>query len=224
MKHALIAPMIVAGAMVASAPAAAQDWTAQVTPTERGHLVGNPDAPVQLITFVSYTCPACMHFEQQADAELKASYIHDGGTAVEVRSAIRNIVDLSATLLTTCGPADRFLANHEAFFATQDEWLAKARATTPEQQERWRSGGLGEQMKAIASDLGFYTMMEARGYSTGEIDACLADEQRAVEIANNSEANHTDYPYPGTPSFVVNGTLLADVHSWAALKPALVAE
>ncbi|OYX66980.1 MAG: hypothetical protein B7Y88_03910 [Sphingomonadales bacterium 32-64-17] len=219
MKHALFAL-----AVVASAPAAAQDWTAEVTPTERGYLVGNPEAPVKLITFVSYTCPACKNFEQQADAELKASYIHDGGTAVEVRSAIRNIVDLSATLLTTCGPSDRFLGNHEAIFATQDEWLTKARATTPEQQEHWRSGGLGEQMKAIASDLGFYPMMEARGYSTGEIDACLGDEQRAVAIANNSEANHTDYPYPGTPSFVVNGTLLADVHSWAALKPALVAE
>ena len=224
MKHALIAPMIVACAMVASAPAAAQDWTAQVTPTERGYLVGNPDAPVQLITFVSYTCPACMHFEQQADAELKSSFIQDGGTAVEIRSAIRNIVDLSATMLTTCGPTDRFLGNHEAVFAAQDEWLAKARAVTPEQQERWQTGGLGAQLKAIAGDLGLYEMMEARDYTTEELDACLADEERAVTIANNSEANHTDYPYPGTPSFVVNGTLLDNVHSWAALKPALVAE
>ena len=224
MKHALFAPVIVASAIVASAPATAQDWTAQVTPTERGYLVGNPQAPVQLITFVSYTCPACKNFEQQADAELKASYIQDGGTAVEIRSAIRNIIDLAATLITTCGPTDRFLGNHEAFFASQDEWLAKARATTPEQQARWQGETLGESMKVIASDLGFYGIMEARGYTTGEIDACLADEQRAVAIANNSEANHTDYPYPGTPSFVVNGSLLADVHSWAALKPALVAE
>lgn len=213
--------MIVAGAMVASAPAAAQDWSAQVTPTERGYLIGNPDAPVQLITFVSYTCSHCKTFEQDAEAELKSSYIDKGSTAVEVRSALRNIVDLAATMLTTCGPADRFLGNHEAFFATQDEWLAKARDLTPEQQAGWQSGALGERMKAIATDLGFYPMMEARGYTSAEIDACLADEQHAATIANNSSADYTDYPYPGTPSFVVNGTLLDNVHSWQGLKPEL---
>ncbi|MEN7535811.1 thioredoxin domain-containing protein [Aurantiacibacter flavus] len=224
MKHALIAPMIVASAMVASAPAAAQDWTAEVTPTERGYLVGNPEAPVKLITFVSYSCPACRNFEQQSEAELKADYIDDGGTSVEVRSAIRNILDLSATLLTTCGPTDRFLGNHEAFFATQSEWLGKAREITPEQQERWQNATIGERLKAIASDLGFYELMEARGYTKGELDACLINEARAETIVNNSVANQTEYPYTGTPSFAVNGTLLDGVYSWAALKPKLVAE
>ena len=224
MKHALIAPMIVASAMVASAPAAAQDWAAQVTPTERGYLIGNPDAPIQLITFVSYTCPHCKTFEQEADAELKTSYIDNGSTAVELRSALRNVVDLAATMLTTCGPTDRFLGNHEAFFASQDEWLTKARDLTPEQQARWQTGELGERMKAIATDLGFYPMMEARGYTRGEIDACLTDEQRATTIAANSQASHTEYPYPGTPSFVVNGKLLDSVYSWAALKPLLTSK
>ncbi|WP_137679653.1 thioredoxin domain-containing protein [Aurantiacibacter suaedae] len=224
MKYSLIAPMIVASAMVASAPAAAQDWTAQVAPTERGYLIGNPDAPVQLITFLSYSCPHCKTFEQEADAELKADYIHDGSTSVEVRPAIRNVLDLSATLLATCGPSDRFLGNQEAFFATQGEWLGKAQQITPEQKERWQSATIGHRLKAIASDLGFYELMEARGYTEGELDACLTDEARAETVVNNSEASRIEYPYPGTPSFVVNGTLLDGVFSWAALKPELVTE
>ena len=219
MRHALFAL-----AIAVSAPAAAQDWSTEVAVTERGYLVGNPQAPVRLISFVSYTCPHCKDFEQQADAELKLSYIHDGGTAVEIRPAIRNNVDLAATLLTSCGPTNRFLGNHEAFFAKQAEWLGKASQTTQAQRARWQSGFIGQQMKAIASDLGFYELMEARGYSTSEIDACLGDEQRAVAISNNAAADLADFSYPGTPSFAVNGKLLDGVHSWESLKPALTPE
>ena len=222
-RQALVA-MATGAALAISAPAMAQNWNSEVSVTERGHLVGNPDAAIKLITLVSYSCPACKRFEQQSEAELKISYIHTGTTSVEIRPVIHSNIDLAAALLVSCGPVDRFLANHQLFYATQDEWLAKARATTPAQRARWQSGYLAQQMRAVAADLDFYELMEARGYSTTELDACLGDERRAVAISSNAAADGVEFAFPGTPSFVVNGALLADVYSWEALKPVLVPE
>jgi hypothetical protein len=46
--------------------------------SDGGHLVGNPGAAVKLVEYVSYTCPHCAHFEVEADAPLRLSFIASG--------------------------------------------------------------------------------------------------------------------------------------------------
>ncbi|GAA5052509.1 DsbA family protein [Erythrobacter westpacificensis] len=208
---------------VPMAPATAQNWNAEVVETEQGYRVGDPEAPLQIIEFISYTCPHCATFDREAEAELRYHYVHEGYAAVEVRHMIRNPVDLAAALLTECGNPSRFFDNHKAVLATQDDWLATARGLTQAQMARWASGSVGNRMRAIASDLGLDDLMEGRGYSASEVSACLNDESRALEIAEKSEANVAEYAVPGTPSFVLNGTLLEGVHAWQPLRQALVA-
>ena len=78
-------------------------------------------------------------------------------------------------------------------------------------------------MRAIASDLEFDDLMESRGYSPSEISACLGDDAQARAIADTAESNVAEYEVPGTPSFVLNDTLLEGVHGWEPLRAALVA-
>ncbi|MDE1467897.1 DsbA family protein [Aurantiacibacter sp. D1-12] len=218
MKRAALAGLLLAASTLPAAPAAAQHWNAEVEQTAQGHRVGNPDAPLQLIEFVSYTCPHCAHFERDSEAELRYFYVHEGYAAVEVRHLIRNIADVAAALVTECGPEENFFANHRVMLHEQPNWIARAQALTPGQQARWNSGRVSERMRAIASDLDFYEMMEPRGYSISELDRCLSDEARADALVAASAGNAAEFGVTGTPSFVLNGTLLEGVHSWPQLS------
>ena len=209
---------------LAASPAAAQNWNATFAETPaQGHRVGDPEAPLQIIEYVSYTCPHCAHFEQESEAQLRYFYVHEGHAAVEVRHLIRNVIDVAAALVTECGEEDRFFDNHRTMLHRQDDWLAKAQALSPAQQARWQGGSVSSRMRAIASDLDFYEMMDGRGLSRSEIDQCLSNEARARQIAEQSGVNAAEYGVRGTPSFVLEGTLLEGVHSWPQLNAVLAA-
>lgn len=204
-----------------ASPAAAQDWNAAQAETATGHRMGNPEAELQLVEFISYTCPHCAHYTRTADAMLQLQYIPTGRVAVEVRPFIRNPVDMAATLLATCGEPDKFFDNHRALLARQDAWLAVAAEASPAQTARWRGDDFGASMRAVADDLGFYEIMEQRGYSITEADACLSDREQAVAIYSQFRADQERWEIPGTPSFVLNGELLEGVHSWQSVQATL---
>ena len=206
-----------------AAPAMAQNWNAEIVETGQGYRVGDPEAPLQIIEFVSYSCSHCADFEREAEAELRYLYVHEGYAAVEVRHLIRNPIDLAAALLTECGEPDRFFDNHRAMLATQDNWMETAQGLSEAQVQRWQSGTIASRMRAIAADLGFDDLMESRGLSASQVTACLNDEARAQEIAELSRTNASEYNVPGTPSFVLNGTLLEGVHGWPPLRQVLLA-
>ncbi|MWV28495.1 thioredoxin domain-containing protein [Aurantiacibacter rhizosphaerae] len=220
MKRILSA--IALACMIPASPALAQNWNAEIVDTGQGYLIGNPEAPLQLVEFISYTCPHCAHFEADSEAELRYHYVHEGFAAVEVRHLIRNPIDLAAALLTECGDPSRFFDNHKAVLSTQEDWLARAQGLTEAQMARWQAGTVPSRMRAIASDLELDDLMEGRGYSASEISACLGNEAHAREIADKSQANAAEYNVPGTPSFVLNGELLDGVYGWEPLREVLV--
>ncbi len=220
MKKALIA----AAALMVATPLtmlAAQNWDATQAATEGGHRMGNPAARTSLIAFISYSCPHCANFEAQSEGPLRLSYVQTGRVNVEVRSVIRNAIDIAATLAVECGAEDRFWGNHRAMFRAQGRWLATATAANGTQQARWRSGPFGARMRAIASDLDFYAVMEPRGYSATQLDQCLNNEAEMRRIVDTANADNLRWNIPGTPSFALNGTMLPDVHDWSALQPHL---
>jgi protein-disulfide isomerase len=213
-----------AGAAIAQTKAPARNWNATITVTPQGHhVLGNPAAEVRLVQFVSYTCPHCANFEQQADAQLRLTFVANGKGAVEVRNFVRDPVDMTVALLTNCGPAGKFFLNHTAFMRSQDKWIAPLANPSPTQRARWTSGAFAQRTRAIARDFNFYPIMASRGYSVQQVDACLADEALAKRLAA-ATAEATDKQFvTGTPSFAIDGEVLAGTHSWAALRPQLAA-
>lgn len=216
---------LAAFAALAMAPVgvAAKDWNLTQSASENGHKVGNPDAPVELVTYISYTCPGCALFEQQSEAGLRMLYVHEGKLSLEVRPFIRNPVDMAAALAAECGPEEKFFMNHRALVFSQSEWLPKMFAATPAQTVRWVSGTHTERMRAIARDLGFYQIMERRGFGAAALDQCLADEARGIYLETETLHARDVLGIPGTPSFMVNGAYVPDVHGWANLQPVLKA-
>ena len=203
---------------------AKRNWNATVTVTPQGnHVLGNPAAAVRLTEFVSYTCPHCAHFETEADAPLRLTMVMNGKGSVEVRNFVRDPVDLTAALLTNCGPASKFFLNHSTFLRKQAQWIGPLASASAAQKARWTSGPFAQRTRYIAKDFGFYPIMQSRGYTPQQIDACLADEALAKRLAASTDEAADKLYVSGTPGFAINGVVLAGTHTWDALRPQLEA-
>jgi len=88
---------------------AGQKWSETVSKTDAGGIVmGNPDAPIKLVEYMSITCSHCKDFGEQAFAELRDTYVESGKVSFEIRNFVRDPLDLSAAILSRCGGEDPF--------------------------------------------------------------------------------------------------------------------
>ncbi|KPQ25505.1 MAG: Thioredoxin [Porphyrobacter sp. HL-46] len=198
------------------------NWHAVIAKTERGHLIGDPDADTRLIEFVSYTCSHCANFAIQGEPALDLTLLMPGKMAVEVRPVIRNALDLTVTLLAQCGDPAGFKDRHRAFMYGQKDWIAKVQSAPQSQQAVWARGDKASRMNA-ANALGLSDMLVKRGQPLSQVNACVMDDAAAKALVENSAADNAEFSVAGTPSFALDGKLLENVHSWDSLYPVLSA-
>lgn len=210
----------------AAAPAhkaAPTNWGTLVTVTADGsHMLGNPKAPTQVTEFVSYTCPHCAHFTKESDVPLRQTMVPKGQVAMTVTNLLRNPIDLTIAMLTTCGDPKRFFTRHNAFLATQDIWMAKLNTIGEDRQKRWYEGDVQARMRLIAADFDFYSMVAPWGVSHAQADQCINDKAAFARLEQQQKTVQA-VGATSTPSFVLDGKLL-DVHDWAGLSQALSAK
>ena len=197
-----------------------QAWLSVTEKTERGHRIGKPEAEGQLIEFISYTCGHCADFAKQSDGALDVAAIGPGHLAVEVRPVVRNYLDLVVSLLVQCGDPSGFKDRHRTFLYTQDNWLDKAIKAPQSQQEIWARGTAQARLNA-AHALDFDDMLNAKGMSLPQINACLADDTAAQSILANAKADRSEFGITGTPSFALDGETVSEAHDWPTLSAVL---
>jgi protein-disulfide isomerase len=195
-----------------------QDWSANVTISKEGyHVRGNPQAPIKLVEYVSYSCPHCGVFEMQGGEELTERFIKPGSVSYEVRPFFLNEIDKTLSLVAYCGPPAKFFSNNTQLLKYQHEWL---RNPTSAQVERWSNPDWNLRVRAMAEDLGLYASMEKRGFKRSEIDQCLADEALVAQLQQGTEDAFYKQGVKGTPAFFMNGTLLPE-NTWPVLRQRL---
>ncbi len=218
----LIKTAALAGIALLASGQTNRNWpTVVVATADGGHRIGNPDAKVKLVEFVSYTCPHCAAFTREADDRIKLAYVTPGNVNLEVRHLIRDPVDLTVVMLANCGPVSKFPLNHATFMLQQAKWIAPLGNSTAAQRARWTSGDGPSRRRAIASDFGLYKIMEGRGYDRVQVDRCLSDEAAATRFAEQSQKDWDRPGIDGTPSFAINGVVMPGTHTWDALRQQL---
>ncbi|HQS95449.1 MAG: protein-disulfide isomerase [Novosphingobium sp. 17-62-19] len=221
---AALAALALTGATKPARPAGGANWAVASSVTPEGHhVLGNPKAPLRLVQYVSYTCPHCSAFEVEAEGQLKLGMVGPGKGAVEVRNFVRDPVDVTVALITNCVPANRFFQVHTAFMRAQPQWIGPLSNSTAAQRQRWTTGPFTTRTRAIASDFKFYQFMAARGMDRPAMDRCLANEPLANKLAQQTNDAVEKLGVTGTPSFMIDGVLLAGTHSWDALRPQILA-
>lgn len=202
-QHAAVAP-------------AAGNWTATVVRTPgNSFIVGNPNAKAKLVEYFSYTCPHCSHFEIEGGSALAMGFIRTGKGSMEYRPFMRNIIDIAASLMATCGAPAKFPGNHAMLMRLQSKWFTQV---TEAQAKRWENGPFPVRMRAIASDLKLYDLFATRGYDRPSLDRCLANQPLAdAWVKENEAATEVE----GTPTFFLNGRKQY-VNTWDGIRPILM--
>lgn len=223
MRLLKILGVMAVAALSLAATAQSRNWNTTVAVTPTGsHVLGNPAARVKLTEFISYTCSHCAHFDREASDRLRVTGVAQGKVSIEVRHLVRDPIDMTVAMLTNCGPPAKFFLNHSAFLRSQDNWIGNANNASAAQRQRWSTGDMPSRMKAIASDFGFYPIMATRGYDRMTVDRCLSDRAMAQQLAAQTESA-SKLGVTGTPSFLINGQLLAGTHDWQSLQPQIEA-
>ena len=198
--------------------AAAQDWTRVAVRTpEGGFRMGNPNARVKVIEYLSLTCPHCAAFAHEGRAGLMAA-VRTGRVSIEYRNYFLNGVDISAAMLTRCvSPANYFAMTHE-LLGSQRTWMGRTQNVT--EQQRQELAGL--QPLQVAQRLVPLLGLDAVGQRYGITPAL---RQRCMTQASLGELERLRQAgdaagVQGTPTFIVNG-VRRDVNTWAGLAPLL---
>ena len=201
----LAAPALAAPPHRTAARATLQDWTRTVVATPMGFRMGNPNAPVKLVEYGSFTCPHCRAFFVDGMATLRAKYLAGGRVNYEFRSFVRNGPDYGATLLAACGGAARFFPFADALFDKQPEWIKPFEAMTDADATKLNALPPGAQVAALARLGGLDRFAAGQGLPAARAQACLADKTAADRLtATLKYAVDTDH-VDGTPGFLING-------------------
>ena len=227
-----IALFVAALALVGARPAArhpsqSQQATGATTVTidpNGGHVLGNPHARIKLVEYMSYTCPHCAAFQTEGVVPLRAAFVSKGLVSLEVRHFLRDPVDLAAALISNCATPAQFFPLHEALLRAQPGWfpIMDKISTDTAMRARWEAGDNGARMRAIASDLHLYELAAAHGVPRANADRCLGDTALMHRITAETEAADKA-GVNGTPSFTLDGMLLAGTYTWQTLEPQLQA-
>lgn len=219
------APLVAAApARPVARPAAAADWSTRIAATAQGGLlIGNPNAPVKIVEFGSLTCPHCRHFHETGLPALRAKGLSAGRISYEYRSFSLNGIDLMAGLLLQCQAAPKAWALVNRIYARQDELVQPFMAITDADREAIGKLPADQQGQRMA-ELGKLPAFAAvAGIARPQYEACIAAKpgmDRLMAIRADAVQTHG---LTGTPSFLINGKMQADVYDWAALEPALTA-
>lgn len=210
---------LIAAALIAVAPAtaAAQDWSHTVSTTAAGgYVLGNPAAKVKLVEYLSFTCSHCAHFAQEAMPALTANYVKTGLVSIEARHALRDPADFAAALLARCAGPSHYFAAAGRIFAGQEKWFPALTAYEKANEAKLKAMPRDTLLVSLANGA---RLPALAGIAPARVKTCIASKTEQEQLGKMANEAWGERKIQGTPSFLLNGTLLADTASWEALKP-----
>ena len=146
---------------------------------------GNPDAPVQVLEYASYTCPHCAAFHANQYQQIKENYIDTGLIGFTYREVYFDNPGLWASMVARCGGEMRFFGITNLLYENQSEWTR---------------AGDGAAISAALRNIG-----KVAGLTDEELEVCMSDADQAQELMAWYQTNGDADNVQGTPTFFING-------------------
>jgi protein-disulfide isomerase len=159
------------------------------------HVIGNKDAKVTVIEYLSPTCPHCKTFHETVYPQLKAEYIDTNKIQFIPRPFVRNVLDAVVFMLAEAAGAEKYHEVVDTYFRTQNDWVT---SPTP-----------ADAMFAIAQQLGF---------TKETYDAALTNQALFSGLETMRDQATREFQLQGTPTFYVNGKMLNGGVTFDSLK------
>ena len=179
----------------ATAPAATPPATTTDAPAIVDYGIGDLNAKVKMVEYLSFTCPHCERFHAEVYPKLKAAYIDTGKLRLDYREVYFDQLGLLGAMVARCGGEMRYMGIVDMLYTKQRDWAASGEMSV-----------VTDQLKKIA---------RTAGMEDAAVDTCLHDQKTAEALVAHYQANiAADYPndsFKGTPSFIINGTKYANM-------------
>ena len=145
-------------------------------------ILGNTDAPVEVIEYASLTCPHCAAFHNGPWPALKKEYVDTGKVKMIYRDFPTDQMALAASMIARCAPEDRYFGIIELMFRTQDNWR---RSTNPRED---------------LANIG-----RLAGMSQTTIEACMRNQAVYDGVMKQRNVGIKKHNIDSTPTLIVNG-------------------
>ena len=147
---------------------------------------GNPDAPVEVIEYASFTCPHCATFHANQYQLLKTNYIDTNRIRFVSREVYFDRPGLWASMIARCNDDQNFFfAFSELLYSEQRTWLGSGDPAT-----------IIEDLRRLA---------KTAGLDDAALDACLSDGAKAEALYTWYQENADRDGIRSTPTFMING-------------------
>ena len=159
-------------------------------PPPRDVVLGSADAPLEIIEYGSYACPHCGHFHEENWHMINSEFVETG----QVRFIFRPIITqpqqmaVAGAFLSYCTTDERYYDAVDLLFIEQSNII----------------DGLRNQQDVLAI---YERIAGALGVSRDQMMACFNDQANIERLTSNLHQAQIDN-IAGTPSFMINGTLL----------------
>jgi len=161
--------------------------------------MGDPDAPVTLVEYASYTCGHCAAFHAVNLPPLKEQYIETGKVFYVFREYPLDPVATAASMLTRCVATDKALQFADVLFARQQQW---AFVQDP------RSA-----LEAIARQ---------GGISSSQFEACMTDQEVLDGLREVQSHAQETLEVQATPTLFINDEKIGGNLPWAHLEEIII--
>lgn len=200
------------------APPEGQAWSEVIGKTpEGGYRMGNPDAPIKLVEFGALSCSHCAHFAEESGEELFNDFVDSGRVSFELRYFMLNSLDVTATLLATCGSTEAAIPLSEQFWAWQPTMFENLQKADQAKLQAIDAMSPQQRFVSFAEVSGMTAFFSSRGIAEDQAAACLSDSGKVQALVDATEKASKDFDITGTPTFLINGRK-ADVNAWPQIK------
>ena len=157
-----------------------------MAPDELSELsLGNKDATVTIVEYMSMSCPACGNFHNTTFKELKKKYIDTGKVRFVIREFPLNNLAAAGAMLARCTEdGAKSIALIEILFAKQRDWVS--------------NNALQELLK----------IGKQAGITEERFEKCLQDNDMLGKLSRRRDKADKEFGIDATPSFFINGKRL----------------
>lgn len=187
-RRTLIA-LLAASVPTASLLAACGGGKAPASMSDDEVSIGDAKAPVVLVEYASVACPVCARFALDVFPAFKTKYIDTGQVRYVARemNAHNPALSTAGFLIARCAGKDKYFQVTEAIYKAQAQIEG--------------SGDVRSQLLKIA---------KSAGLSESQFDACISDPV-AIDAQNARVEKYAKQDgITATPTFVVNGQIVAE--------------
>jgi len=144
--------------------------------------LGETDAPVTIVEYMSMTCPHCREFHENTFPALKEKYVDTGKVRFVMREFPFDPRAAAAIMLARCAPENQFFPMVDVLFKQQTIWAT------------------AEDGRAALLDIA-----RLAGFTQEAFEACLTNQQLLDDVNNVRKKATEVFGVDATPTFLIDG-------------------